>query len=580
MKKRIRSRFWFPVTVAGAALVAVFSAPPREAAARSPNREQAVIELGRRLFMDPTVSHGGKFSCADCHDPEHGFSDARVVSEDENGRTGRHSQTVVDIVDGFGFHWDGEFDHLHELLTARLAPARQVMLQTRELAQRHFDVATQRGDRPSRTELQKKLASLTPPYYGPDVPAPGPTTPLPQPLVRRLEHDGRYSEAFREAYGSAEPTTERLIGSMKAYMLSLKTGENRFDEYLAGRPDALTKSERRGLRLFDGKAGCAQCHTSRPTGKGAFGHRANFTDYTFRNTGVAFRRLKLDYEKRADIDAGLGKQTFAGVDIGSFKVPSLRDIARRAPYMHDGTFKTLESVVDYYEHGGTTNGRIDNKLKTFRLTVEERADLVAFMHALTSKERAGLGAPAPHRVETIKARLIAPSGRPVRALPVKITPFGDRLRGSRGKQAQVVTTDAQGFLEFRMPLWTHVKLSANGYEIGYDRPIPDTVRRPLTLLAAPRRLIHVEFIPVSAGRSLPATITARIVGTSIRQTVDEIEFKRVRRIPGGGMLYAAPRRKNAKPLAASFQVGKAGDARIREIDPRGGSSEPIDFRRE
>ena len=131
-----------------------------------------------------------------------------------------------------------------------------------------------------------------------------------------------------------------------------------------------------------------------------------------------------------------------------------------------------------------------------------------------------------------------------------------------------------------MPLWTHVKLSANGYEIGYDRPIPDTVRRSLTLLAAPRRLIHVEFIPMSAGSSLPATIKARVVGKNVRQTAATIEFKRVRRIPGGGMIYSAPRWNSDTPVAASFDAGKAGDGRIREVDVRGGSSEPIDFRRE
>jgi len=575
MPKRKRSRIWVPITVAGAALIAVLGGSQQEAAARSTDRSQAVIELGRRLFMDPTVSHGGKFSCADCHDPEHGFSDPRTVSEDENGRTGRHSQTVLDIKDGFGFHWDGEFDHLHELLTARLAPNTRVMQQTRELVTRHFQVASNRGDRPNRGEYEKKLRTLTPPYYGPDVPAPTAATPLPQALVRRLEHDGRYVEGFRDAFGSSDVTTDRMIDSMKAYMLSLKTGENRYDEFLSGRPDAITKSERRGLRLFEGKAGCAQCHPSQPTGKGDNGHRAMFTDYTFRNTGVAFRHLKLEYGKSAQIDAGLGRQTFSGVDIGRFKVPSLRDIARRAPYMHDGTFKTLESVIDYYEHGGTTNGRIDAKLKTFRLDTQERADLVAFMHALTSKRRPGMGVPAQRRAKTIKIRLIAPSGRPVRALPVKITPFGDRLVGARGEMPQIVTTDSLGYLKFKMPLWTHVQLSANGYEIGYDRPIPDTVRRQLVLLAAPRRAIHVEFFAKRTGSSLPATILATIMGG---KTQKHLEFRRMRRIPGGGTLYTAVPPKRVDRLVATFDAGKAGDRFVREIDTRGGMAEPIDFR--
>jgi len=568
-----RSYFGFLCLLAASAM---FLTPRSTDAKVGGGSAAARIELGRRLFMDPTVSRAGKFSCASCHLPEHGFSDPRVVSVDENGRTGRHSQTVLDLADGTGFHWDGEFDYLHELLTARLAPNREVMVQTRELLKRHFDVARTRGDRPSRKEFDKRMSKLTPPYYGPDVPVLSPRTPVPQPLVHRLKQDGRYAAAFKGAFGSPEPDTDRIVTAMRAYMLSLRTEESRYDQYVAGKPDALTAQERRGLHLFEGKASCATCHPSRPSREGK---RATFTDYTYRNTGVAYRSVKLDFDKQAEIDAGLGKQSFAGVDIGRFKVPSLRDVERRAPYMHDGSFKTLESVVDYYTHGGTTNGRIDPKLRAFDLTPIERADLVAFLKALTSELRAGLGRPMRTGKErVVKLRIVAPTGRPLRALPVKITPFGDRLEGGRtGAKPLVATTDAYGYLTFEMPLWTHVKLSTNGYEIAYDRPIPDTVTT-LELLAVPRGKVYVEAF-TGKGKSAPQSLTGKTQPNLQGDTA--IVFRRVRRTRSGATLYVADRPKGIKRVLASFELG-AGNAPggLREVDTTGGMAETLDYRAE
>jgi|GEM_PF-1721927 len=571
-----------PIRRLSIGLLSVFAAgtlivtPPATQAKSDAGSTAARIELGRRLFMDPTVSRAGKFSCASCHLPEHGFSDPRTVSVDENGRTSRHSQTIADLADGTGFHWDGEFDYLHELLTARLAPNSEVMVQTRELLQRHFNVAESRGDRPSQAEFQKRMATLTPPYYGPDVPVLSPRTPVPQPLVYRLKQDRRYAASFENAYGSAEPTTDRIVTAMRAYMLSVRTEDNRYDRYIAGQPDALTANERRGLHLFEGKAGCASCHPSRPAQEG---QRATFTDYAYRNTGVAFRSAKVSFRGSSNVDAGLGKQTFAGADIGRFKVPSLRDVSRRAPYMHDGSFKTLESVVDYYEHGGTTNGRIDKKVRAFKLTDSERADLVAFLNALTSEQRAGLGKPLRTGDDRVaKLRLMAPTGRPLRAVPVKITPFGDRLAGSRSsKEPIVVSSDAYGYITFNMPLWTHVKLSANGYEIAHDRPIPDTVG-VIELLTVPRNKVYVEAFP-SRGKKAPHKLVGKTQPN--QQGEAAIEFRRVRRTKSGATLYVAERPKSVKRLLVSFDLG-AGNAPggLREIDTTGGIAEPLDYRAE
>ncbi|MHC4407955.1 MAG: cytochrome-c peroxidase [Planctomycetota bacterium] len=574
----MRPGIWLSITTLTAAVAATLmvSTPPAEA--QRVGSRTAIVELGRRLFLDPAASRAGKFSCASCHEPEHGFSDARRVSVDENGETSRHSQTLVDLRDETGFHWDGEFDHLHQLLTARLAPVAEVMAQTRELMKTHFASAARRGDRPSRREFDKKMRTLTPPYYGPDVPVSGTPRPLPQPILARLEGDGRYAEAFKLAYGTSKPTTERIIESMKAYLLSIKSGPNRFDDYLAGNPEALSAAERRGLRLFEGKAGCAQCHVAKPDSDGI----AKFTDYTFRNTGVAFKKLKLDFDKQADIDAGLGRQTFAAADIGSFKVPTLRDVARRAPYMHDGSLKTLEEVVGYYEKGGTTNGRIDPKLHAFDLEKKEKADLVAFLHALSSKDRPGLGTPGRGRAQKIRVRLMGHDGKPMRALAVKVTPFGDRLRGApRAVEPVAVTTDAQGYLEFPMPLWTHVKLSAPGYEIGYDRPLPDTLRKSLSLLTVPRRKVYVEVFKHPQGKALPAQLVGRAAGPARGAPnggVKAITLRRVRNSGARSALYVADKPKNIKRLIVTFDMGANTAASLREIDTTGGMAEPLDFR--
>lgn len=567
----MRPVLWFPCLALLASVAAFLACSTAPVQAGRGGGDEALVELGRRLFFDPAASRGGKFACASCHRPENGFSDPRRFSVDENGKTRRHSQTLIDLKDGSGFHWDGEFDHLDQLLTARLAPVPVVMRQTRELLATHFSAAEQRGDRPSRQEFARRLQELTPPYYGPDVPVSGTPRPLPQPIVLRLQDDGRYDDAFRAAFGSARPTTERLVESMKAYLLSIRSGANRYDDYVAGRPDALTAQERRGLRLFEGEAGCAQCHVPRPDGDGF----AKFTDYTFRNTGVAFNNIVLRFGLRPSIDEGLGNQTFASADIASFKVPSLRDVARRAPYMHDGSLATLEDVVAYYEKGGTGNGGLDAKLRPFELEKGEKADLVAFLHALTSKRRPGLAEPARGRGERIRVRLVGKDGKPMGHLAVKVSPYGDRLAGaSRSAEPFAATTDCAGNLDFDMPGWTHVVLTAPGYEIGYDRPLPDTLRKRIRLLVVPRRRVYVEVIAHPKGKPLASSILGYANGSA----ESPIRLERVRATGSRRALYVTDRIRGVERVLATFDLEAPGRSSLREIDVRGGMAEPLDFR--
>jgi len=209
------------------------------AASRNVQRE-AQVELGRRLFFDPVASRGGEFSCASCHDPDHGFSDPQPFSVDENGLTARHSQPVTDLA-GAGFHWDGEFDTVRQLLVARLHTAQAAIEQTAELLDERFAIAHE-AEGPVNTALfQQKRPNLTPPYYGAKK---GPVTPTSRPpVVARLELDGRYAEGFKRAFGVTRIDPEHVVDAVDAYLASVSTSESPFDRYRRGEKAALRTAD-------------------------------------------------------------------------------------------------------------------------------------------------------------------------------------------------------------------------------------------------------------------------------------------------------------------------------------------------
>ena len=154
-----------------------------------------------------------------------------------------------------------------------------------------------------------------------------------------------------------------VTAALASYVRTIRSGDSRFDRYAAGSTAALTDLEKAGLALFRGKANCSNCHTG-----------PNFTDERFHNTGVAWKDGRL-----ADIGAGKG----------DFKTPTLREAARTAPYMHDGSLKTLEEVVDFYSAGGRENPSLDAGIRRLDLTVDEKRALVAFLRSLTGKLQEG-----------------------------------------------------------------------------------------------------------------------------------------------------------------------------------------------
>jgi len=495
----------------------------------------ARIELGRRLFMDPTVSRGARFSCASCHAPDHGFGDPRVLSEDENGATARHSQTLLDLKDGVGMHWDGEFFRVRELLVARLGSTSEARTQAQELASRHF--AATRGEG-NREDFERRLRDTAPPYYeGADA-----SITWAAPLARRLDEDGRYHAAFRRAFGSGEITTERLVSAMEAYVLSLRSGLSAYD-----RGD-LSPAAQRGLALFRGRANCASCHK---------GDR--FTDDSFHNTGIAF-------VPGNPADSGRAGRSFLAAEFASFKTPSLRDVARRAPYMHDGTFPTLREVVLYYDKGCTRNGNLDPRIRRLDLEASEVDDLVAFLESLTSDERPGLGRAVTHSADT-RVRIEDLEGKPIGGLPVRVRPFGDRLGGGGAAEATACTTDQEGWIAFRFPDWTHVTLEAEGLSIGEGHPLPDCVREA-KLIAAPKDATAVRV----KGPALPGTLVAT------GRRLGEVSFRRVRSLGAREALYVAERAMDGSDVLQFGQLPKGAVSRRYALEFGRGFSEAIDLR--
>ena len=184
-------------------------------------------------------------------------------------------------------------------------------------------------------------------------------------LLRQLGSIPAYRAEFRAVFGrDFDPAG--VAQAIAAYVRTILSGDSPYDRFQAGDASAMSESAQRGLKLFEGKAMCSRCHAG-----------FNFTGENYRNIGVGM----------AGKDPDLGRYTVTGddPDRGAFKTPTLRDVAKRGPYMHDGSEKTLQDVVAYYDRGGVKNPWLSTDMKPLGLTARERADLVEFMKALTGR---------------------------------------------------------------------------------------------------------------------------------------------------------------------------------------------------
>jgi len=185
-----------------------------------------------------------------------------------------------------------------------------------------------------------------------------------------VQKDRRYLKFFHAIFGG-DPSFEDIGRAIASYVRTIRSGDSRYDRYESGR-GILSEEERRGLALFRGKARCVQCHAG-----------PNLTDEGFHNTGVTFRDGRL-------LDEGRFAVTHDPQDHGRFKTPTLREIARTAPFMHDGSLSTLDQVIDYYDRGGNRNPNLDSAIQPLHLPPEDKRAIVAFLRTLSGRIREGL----------------------------------------------------------------------------------------------------------------------------------------------------------------------------------------------
>ena len=361
-----------------------------------------------------------------------------------------------------------------------------------------------------------------PPELAPDPKDPARTVSL---VADRVNKDGRYGPAFILAFGSPHVTTARLARAISAFVESIRSTESAYDRFVAGDERALSASARRGLELFRGKAACTTCHAMD-------GAHASFTDDRYHVTGIAMRASITQPVEDADgrrvrapYDAGRFLTTRNPKESGAFKTPTLRDVAARAPYMHDGSLATLGDVVRHYAKGAFADPNLDPALRGFDATPVDVADLSAFLESLSSETRPGAAPAWPARATKQSVRFLDAKGRPLAGLRVRIVPAGDVLPGAvtPDEVDRFATSDAKGTITFAPTRGTHARLDLpDGLRMPQGPLVPDvcdalTVRLPVegttTLVVSSRvtdeSLAKVAAVSAPDALSLPMFETLR-----------------------------------------------------------------------
>ncbi|MEN8107307.1 MAG: cytochrome c peroxidase [Pseudomonadota bacterium] len=326
-------------------------------------QSEAKVSLGDKLFHDTRFSSTGEVSCSTCHDRAKGFTDHLPVSEGINQLTGtRNAPTVINAAYMQTQFWDGREPDL---------------------------------------EGQSKQPPLNPIEMGlPDY----------EPILKVVRTDPDYAAQFKAVFGKQgdDITIDHVAKAIAAFERTIIAGNSAFDRYqYGGEKDALNEQELRGRNIFLTKGRCVSCHVIEQT-------QALFTDNRFHNIGVGFKKIR-GKEGETAAEFLKGKRAGANVDVtvltaenmselgrfaatenmsavGAFKTPTLRNVAATAPYMHDGSLKTLMDVIEFYDLGGRElktdpfSPFLSGGIRPLDLTEEEENDLLAFLLALTSPE--------------------------------------------------------------------------------------------------------------------------------------------------------------------------------------------------
>lgn len=205
--------------------------------------------------------------------------------------------------------------------------------------------------------------------------------------VNALSADEIYRAQFTASFpGQSQPISmEHIIEAIASFERTLISGRSPFDRYVFDdEHTALSASAKRGMALFySTRVGCAQCHSGINFSGAIIYEGHTRVRALFANTGLYDLDARGAYPSS---DRGLMEVTHRPVDMGRFKVPTLRNVALTAPYMHDGSLPTLESVLDHYTRGGHKNPLQDSRVRPFLLSPSERTDLIEFLNSLTDRE--------------------------------------------------------------------------------------------------------------------------------------------------------------------------------------------------
>ena len=287
--------------------------PPVVIPPNNPQTSQK-IQLGKLLYFDTRLSKDNTVSCATCHDPAMGWSDAGPTSKGINGQMGgRRSPPVSNSAYNPLQFWDGRAPSLEE-------QAKGPVENPIEMGNTH------------------------------------------EVMIRTVEDIPGYVEIFKKVFNDSKLSLDMIADAIASFERTVVTTDSPFDRFVKGDNQSLTPQEKKGLEIFNGKGHCTSCH-----------YGGNFSDGRFHNLGVN----PTDPTKP---DEGRYVITKNPKDMGAFKTPTVRDASLRAPYMHNGSEKTLEEVVEFYNVGGRLDDpNLDPLIVPLGLNEDEKKALVAFM---------------------------------------------------------------------------------------------------------------------------------------------------------------------------------------------------------
>jgi cytochrome c peroxidase len=304
-----------------------FAEPPK-------SYDDAQVLLGKYLFFDPRLSADATMSCASCHQPDLAWANSDELSAGYTGtKYFRNAQSIMNSVFLDYLYWDGRMDGA--------------------------DMPTLVRDHITEAHFMNSDGRL---------------------MVERVKQVPEYVQLFQVVFGD-NPSFGKVLNAVTAYVHSINSGETAYDLYMAGDESALSGDQIAGLELFNGEAGCAECHNG-----------PAFTDNNFYVNDIPenieiwsdplrhisfrrfFRQLGVPNYRALESDPGLFALTKEQDDLGAFRTAPLREIGRTAPYMHNGIFETLEDVVDFY-----------NDKNNLSLSGSEGDQLVAFLESLSSE---------------------------------------------------------------------------------------------------------------------------------------------------------------------------------------------------